>query len=207
MRRPCQGNGSTPEAASISEHDRKLLARYQVTLIAAAQIQPSPENDEVYGQVGTNDPAMPILVRSIQRLGLEEPLILTRDNYILSGHRRYYALRRLGWQRIPVRYANVYRKDNTDYHRLLAEYNPQRIKSVASTLAETLLQTSGECNDGHAWAEYQVKRTTINVETMDVDGEKTVDTIGDRRGEFLEAVKKVVREMRSYWPLSVRQIH
>jgi hypothetical protein len=77
------------------------------------------------------NPALQSIVDSIERLGLEEPLIVTTDNYILSGHRRFVAVQHLGWAQVPVRFSKVRRDQSTDYHRLLAQYNPQRVKSVA----------------------------------------------------------------------------
>jgi ParB-like chromosome segregation protein Spo0J len=142
----------TPD--SISLHDGKLIERYQVRLVPVDEIRPSPENNEVYGPTNfDNDPALHALVRSVERLGLEEPLIITRDNYILSGNRRFFAVQELGWPEVPVRTANVTRADAADYHRLLTEYNPQRVKSVAAALSEQLLKSSDDGDDGKSWAE------------------------------------------------------
>jgi hypothetical protein len=63
-------------------------------------IRPSLENDDLYGEI-KHDEQMEALIDSIHRLGLEEPLIVTKDGFILSGHRRYYAV--LGWPQVPVR--------------------------------------------------------------------------------------------------------
>jgi hypothetical protein len=195
-----------PAPETISEYDRKLIERYAVSLADVNSIQPSPENVEVYGPTTeAADKALPMLIRSIERIGLEEPLILTRDNFILSGHRRFFAVKRLGWDRVPVRFADVTREDSTDYHRLLAQYNPQRVKSVASVLSERLLEC--EDTDGHSWTEYHQERTKIKVKPMRVAGCKSIAEIGERQQEFLQAAVKVIEKMRPYWPLSIRQIH
>lgn len=191
----------------ISEHDRKSIDRYKTYLVPTGKIQPSPENSEVYGAINAKtDPALPMLVRSIRRLGLEEPLILTRDNFILSGHRRFVVLQAIGAKVIPVRYANVTRADATDYHRLLAQYNPQRVKSVASLISEKLLQTD-KANYKHSWTKYHQKRSNKKIGAMRVPGSKSFENIGDRQQEFLNAVIEIIENMENYWPLSVRQIH
>jgi hypothetical protein len=191
----------------ISEHDRKLIARYQVKLVPVANIHPSPENNEIYGATNfDNDPALHSLVRSVERLGLEEPLILTRDHYILSGHRRFFAVQELGWPKVPARIANVTRADTADYHRLLTEYNPQRVKSVAATLSEALLKSDAD-DDGDSWAEYHEARSNPDLKLMQVWGEKPAEPVGPRQQEFLEAAKNVIEELRRFWPLSVRQVH
>jgi ParB-like chromosome segregation protein Spo0J len=194
-------------ANAISEHDRKLIERYQVQIVPVNEINPSPENNEVYGPANfDNDPALHTLVRSIARLGLEEPLIVTKDNYVLSGHRRLFAVRELGWATVPVRFANVTRADATDYHRLLTEYNPQRIKSVAATLAEKLLQPI-TADNGRAWAKYHEARSNSDIKLMQVNGEKPAEPVGPRKQEFLTAAQEIIEDLRPYWPLSVRQVH
>jgi len=206
---------------TISEHDRKLidmsqvpafylnlLARYKVELVRPDDIQPSPENAEIYGIPRMDsDSAMPTLVRSIERLGLEQPLIVTRDGYILSGHRRYFALRYLGAEYIPVRFADVSRAENADYHRLLTQYNPQRVKSVATTLAEALLNKEHEDECVDSWGAYVAKRQQAPPSNLQVDGYKNAEPVGPRQQEFFQAVKAVVKSLSDYWPLSIRQIH
>jgi hypothetical protein len=184
------------------------MERYRVQLVPVTEIQPSPENREIYGATNyDNDPALKCLVRSVKRLGLEEPLILTRDHYVLSGHRRLFAVRELGWEKVPVRFANVTRADEADYHRLLSEYNPQRIKSVATTLSESLLRATSNCDYGESWATYHKAKGTPKIKLMAVDGEKFAEEVGPRRQEFLAAAQKVIDQLSEYWPLSVRQVH
>lgn len=198
---------------TISEHDRKLLARYTPRMVEVGKIKPSPENSEIYGAVNfDNDPTLHALIRSIQRRGLEEPLILTDDHFILSGHRRFFAVQKLKWTKVPARYAGINRgdyADSADYHRLLTEYNPQRIKSVAATLSEKLLAADkdDDDDDSRPWAEYQKRRAKTTVQRMKVTGEKPIEDVGPRQREFLQAAQKVIEELNEYWPLSVRQVH
>jgi hypothetical protein len=197
------GNGHT-----ISEHDRNLIERYQVQLVPVKEIQPSPENKEVYGPTNyDHDPALKSLVRSVKRLGLEEPLILTQDKFVLSGHRRLFAVQELGWPQVPVRFANVTRADSTDYHRLLTEYNPQRIKSVATTLSESLLRSASRNDCGESWAEYHKAKGNPKIKLMMVAGSKFAEAVGPRQQEFLGSAKTVAEALKYFWPLSVRQVH
>lgn len=192
----------------VPEYMLDIIDRYKVDVVPADAIRPSPENEEIYGPINTNsDPALPALMRSIDRIGLEEPIIVTTDSFILSGHRRFAALRLLGWDYIPVRFANVARNGSTDYHRLLAQYNPQRVKSVASVLGEKLLTDTDAGSDSKSWAEYRHKKANPNIKPMVVANTKAVGDIGPRQGEFLEAAIKVIDRLKPYWPLTVRQIH
>jgi ParB-like chromosome segregation protein Spo0J len=56
-------------------------------------IRPSPANDKLYRPVSPDDPEIVALARSIQAHGLLQPLIITQDDFILSGHRRHMACR------------------------------------------------------------------------------------------------------------------
>lgn len=183
------------------------LDRYQVELIDVDDLRPSPENDEIYGEIDEdNDPALPGLIDSIRQMGLEEPIIATLDGFVLSGHRRLYAVRSLGWKRVPVRFANIRRDETADYHRLLAAYNPQRVKSVAAIMAERFIQSENYVTEADLYSREYERTSTDELETMAVVGTKEVEPIG-RRKEFLEAVKGVVAGMRNFWPLTVRQVH
>jgi ParB/Sulfiredoxin domain len=82
-------NGSegivTPSASKVNGD------RYHVEYLPIHSIEPSPENDGIYGKIDRSDEAFIALWNSIHERGLEEPLILTVDGYILSGHRRFAA--------------------------------------------------------------------------------------------------------------------
>jgi hypothetical protein len=53
-----------------------------------ASLKPSPENLELHNPVQEDDPELHKLAESIRKNGLHEPLAITEDNYIVSGHRR-----------------------------------------------------------------------------------------------------------------------
>jgi ParB-like nuclease domain len=206
-RRRSHNKVKTIKRRMVSYHVRKLIARYTVSIVSITQIKPSPENTELYGPITEEtDAGLSTLIASIKRIGLEEPLILTLDGFILSGHRRFVALQALGETLIPVRYANVRRSDAMDYHRLLAQYNPQRVKSVAAMLSEKLLNSDDQDSE-RSWVAYQERRIEIKVPVVSVSGFKSSDDVGPRQQEFLLAVQKVIENMRDYWSLSVRQVH
>lgn len=181
--------------------------RYRVVRVPVDEINPSPENDDLYGEI-EHDEQMDALIDSIEKRGLEEPLILTADNRILSGHRRYYAVSYLDWETVPCRYRENIRWDNTtDYHTLLAEYNPQRIKSVGSLLKEALLRDQNPEDTYDAIREHREAAVVVDVDFMAVDREKSVRAISDKKKPFLAAVQHVVEKLQPHWPLSIRQIH
>ncbi len=184
------------------------LGKYRVTMVPICKISPSPENDDLYGEIQA-DEQIGSLIASIRKRGLEEPIILTADNYILSGHRRFYAVSEfLHWKEVPCRYcSDVSRDGNDTYHADLAEYNPQRIKSVGSLLKEALLRDSSSDDTFDAIRDYEEASTCVNVDFMAVAGCKLVRDVSAKKQAFLVAVQRVIESLQKYWPLSIRQIH
>jgi ParB-like nuclease domain len=106
--------------------------------IAIWSIKPAPENDDVYGVISQTDPEVVQLALSIKEHGLQEPILVSSDNYIISGHRRRIACGLAGLDHVEVRVHPISRKDNKDaFVKLLVEMNSQRIKSTPLTNSTT----------------------------------------------------------------------
>jgi ParB-like chromosome segregation protein Spo0J len=56
-----------------------------------AKISPAPENDDIYRPIALDSPEIADLARSIEEHGVQEPLLISTDGYIISGHRRRIA--------------------------------------------------------------------------------------------------------------------
>lgn len=148
------------------------------------------------------------LRESIRHRGLEEPILVSSDGFILSGHRRQHGCRRNGWTHVPIRKrSNITREGNDQFHRELIEYNPQRIKSVGSLLREALLRDNDSADTYAAIEERREASMQVDADFMAVEGAKDITPISERRQEFLNAVQVVIEKLEDYWPLSIRQIH
>jgi ParB/Sulfiredoxin domain len=150
------------------------------------------------------------LTNSILERGLEEPLILTADHYIMSGHRRFVVCEALGMKLIPCRVKHDIRRiGNPDFIKDLAAYNPQRVKSAGALLREAILRDSKTLEDTQA----AIRRVTATNKPTSkpryetVVGEKFVKEVSSRKMEFLAAVQRVVERLEPYWPLTIRQLH
>ena len=75
---------------------------YQVKFVNIRDVKPSPENDQIYNGVNQERDDFKELVKSIRQDGIKEPLHVTLDGFILSGHRRFAAATRVGLSEIPV---------------------------------------------------------------------------------------------------------
>jgi hypothetical protein len=71
--------------------------------------QAVPENDIFYGKIAQDETIM-ALYDPIMTRGLAEPILLTEDGYILSGHRRFVVCRAT-MKEIPCRIAHRIRRE------------------------------------------------------------------------------------------------
>lgn len=81
-----------------------------------------PLNDKIYGD-GPDDE----LIDSIRNKGILNPLLITHDNLIISGHRRWQAAVAIGLDSLPVVIFGS--TDELDIEEALIESNRQRIKT------------------------------------------------------------------------------
>jgi hypothetical protein len=177
-----------------------------------ASLKPSPENLLLYHPIDPNDPEIIKLANAIAQNGCD-PLIVTPDNYIVSGHRRHVALIRNGQTFVSCRVLPQRRDamSRDEYVALLRAWNHQRPKSVAEQVREELVDINPEeahrklrqLRDKTIWAPEQNGVTTLKIE-----GTKMRCNISDQKADHVKYVKRVVFEDRlKYWPLSVRGVH
>jgi len=86
-----------------------------------SHIKPSPINEEIYSSSDLSD-----LELSLEQNGQLEPIVINSNNHIISGHRRYYSMRRLGWKECEVRV-----RDYENEVIGLIEHNRHRVKTVS----------------------------------------------------------------------------
>jgi hypothetical protein len=184
----------------------------ETALVPIRSIHPAPENDDIYGAVSTNDPDVLELVKSIQAHGIQEPLLISDDNYIISGHRRFHAACVCGLKEIPVRRHPICRfRDSAGFIKLLVEMNTQRVKSTPVTIRETLVKIDPKeahkkiVNEREEKDEARIFRSSLeSIDPLD-DGMRS--EISPAKYPLLRAVQAIIGRYREYWPLTVRQIH
>jgi hypothetical protein len=103
-----------------------------VRVLPLAEVRPALENDKIYSAITSDDPEVIELARSIQARGVQDPLLVSRDGYIISGHCRRFAAQLVGLKEVPVRIHPISRITNQEeFLKLLVEMNSQRIKSTS----------------------------------------------------------------------------
>jgi hypothetical protein len=155
--------------------------------------------------VSARDPDIIALADSIRQHGLREPLVITLDNVILSGHRRRVACRLAGLTDVPCRVENISSKDPR-FPTILREYNRQRVKSFAEIAREEIISTNPE--EAHrALVEHRTQQARIDVTTRAIVGTKRRAQISKAKQPMLNAILGILEARRDYWPLTDRQIH
>jgi hypothetical protein len=169
-------------------------------------IRPAPQNSLIYKPISYTDVDIEMLARSIKEQGrLLEPIVVTQDGYILSGHRRYAACQRLGMSEISCRVAEI-TLDDPKFEVLLREFNRQRVKSFDEVVRECVI----DANSGDAYEALISQRKAkarVSGDLLTIEGIKTRKTISLGKMPMLRAAIAIIRAQREYWPLSDRSIH
>jgi hypothetical protein len=177
-----------------------------------ASLEPSPENTTLY-RAASDDPEILTLAHSIKKNGLLEPLVITRDNFIVSGHRRHAALKLIGQSFATCKVLPIRREQMTSdqYIEVLREWNRQRNKTVAEQIREEMVDLNSE----EAYQRLREARDkSVNapayngVRVLRIEGSKRRFNISGAKSEHVAYIKQVIfTDRKDYWPLSVRGIH
>lgn len=104
-------------------------------LINVEILKPHPKNEEIYEQpVGESWVAF---VESIRASGILQPIVVTDDWRIVSGHRRWLAAKEIGLLQVPCTIGEF--TDEDSILHALVEYNRCRIKTIRETMREATL--------------------------------------------------------------------
>ena len=175
--------------------------------ISISRLKPSPENDRLYRPVNPADPEIKALAESIRRYGVREALVVTRDRYILSGHRRRAAAKLAGLTTVPCHVEPIRRRDDLDeFVRLLREHNRQRDKTNAERLREEIV-TADPREAYESLIEYRQDISRIAAPKIVLRSKKRRARITEAKRPMLHAVITVLEARRNFWPLPLRVIH
>jgi ParB family chromosome partitioning protein len=116
----------------------------------------SPSERELV-QIGVNDVLirkrirknlgdLTLLMDSMRRHGLLNPIVVTRDRELVAGHRRLEAARRLGWQRITASVIDT--EQETTLLEVEIDENTQRKNLSTDELADAYVRLDRLKNPG-----------------------------------------------------------
>lgn len=186
-----------------------VLKKVDKSNFLVIHIKTAPDNDLIYDKFGIANADDRDLTISIRDNGVHEPLTLSADNYLLSGHRRLAAVKYLGIQSVPVRHVDVVFQNLDGQAKLetLRIYNQQRNKSAGERIREKLL----DIEPAQAHLELKAIRNKARTVAGAPDSNVRMGAVKKRAKittlQFLDAAKRVIQENEEYWPLTVRRVH
>ena len=178
----------------------------KIRLVSIFDLRESGLNDLIYRPPHNEDPTLIALADSIMENGVLEPLVVSKDGYIISGHRRKAACAMALLWNVPCVTVPI-TKDDPRFIKLLREFNRQRSKGFEEIIAEAMVDASGETEEIARNLMIERKsRAAIKVAPMEIEGHKSRAEIKGNR-PLLDAAIKIIDELEDFWPLSDRQIH
>jgi hypothetical protein len=171
------------------------------------RIRPSRTNDLIYRPIDPADPDFLALVASIREHGVLEPLVVTRDGVIVSGHRRHAAAREAGLKTVPCRVVPISSHDKSFVQRL-REFNRQRVKTTAEVLREEIVSADPKEAHRHLVA-HRRRSAIVSVEPVEIVGAMRRCRISSLKEEMLQRAIEILVEWRDggYLPGSIRRLH
>jgi hypothetical protein len=168
-------------------------------------LSPSIENTQLYADT---EESLNAFAEHIRRDGVLEPLVITADNYVVSGHRRRSAAVRAGLKAVPCRQLPKKKSEfgRDQYIALLREFNRQRSKTIDEIIRETLVDANPEVAYT-ALVQSRERKARNGIGVFEIIGEKHRAEISDAKRPMLEAVKKVIEDRKEFWPLTDRGVH
>ena len=180
-----------------------------VKTVDARYLIPSPENAVLYRERTTKDGDFARLVESVQREGVQAPLLVSRDQYIVSGHQRREAAIVAKRYMVPVIFLTISRAGHTtdEWLAILREQNCGRERTFDELVREKLLDIDPDEAIAHI-VDDQIERTRVRVACIDIgDKEMRRYGISQHKSGMVEAILEVLRDLREYLPVSLRAIH
>jgi hypothetical protein len=191
----------------------KIRIGKRIETVSIHRLTPAVLNDKVYKPIDSNDPAIIALAKDIAEKGVLDPLVVTTDNVIVSGHRRYTAAEEARCAKVPVRRLNI-SSDHPQFAEYLVSFNSQRVKTPIEQIREEVVRTSPDdahnsllIRQDHETAQAYKRIEGNGFRILNGKSARRRSAISDAKRPMLQAAIAVVEQYQNYWPLTLRQIH
>ncbi|VTR94109.1 Uncharacterized protein OS=Planctomyces maris DSM 8797 GN=PM8797T_17002 PE=4 SV=1: ParBc [Gemmata massiliana] len=184
-----------------------------IEFVLLDSLKPAKINDAVYKPISLDDPSIVALSKDIRSKGVLQPLDVTLDDVIVSGHRRRGASIVAKLKTVPIRRIHLQSTDPR-FESFLVSFNQQRVKSIQETIREEVIRTSPEAAHLALLAN---RRTEVQASLKKVQDAKLRvlksgtankrSVISEAKRAMLNAAIAVIEQYKEYWPLTLRQIH
>lgn len=149
------------------------------------------------------------LAASIQSLGLLHPVVVTRDLQLIAGGRRLHAVRSLGWESVPVTYADSL-TDVVGYLQAESDENAERMPLKPTEAADLARKIEAVLAPVAAGRQSPGRPAKNGAKFAPIKEPKTREVAAKATGKSHESIRKVrvVQELveSDTTPESVREI-
>jgi hypothetical protein len=185
------------------------LASKVLKWLPLSAIHPSPDNNKLYRPVDSNDPAIRQMAVEMAAEGApREPITVSSDYYIVSGHRRFCAAKVAKLKELEC-IGTDYDHNDPRFLQELARYNNQRIKTNDELFREAVVTTNQD-NAYKALKAAREEQSLVDapqIERIEFTERRKRNDVTEHRLQFLNAVIEILNTYRKHWPLTIRQIH
>lgn len=164
-------------------------------------IRPSAINEDIYNPA--SEDRIVKLANDIKRVGLIEPITVSRDFVIISGHTRYKALKYLGREFVKVQIAPVHSEDPVFLEMLIASNN-QRIKDDTEKQIERTFTSNPEAYKKRA---QEIAGDAAPTGEIVKSSLKATRAISKADKIIIKAALRCIEDNREYLPITVRRLH
>jgi len=193
-----RANGSYKRSVSPNGKRRKQADVFKVgpQTVKCEELTPSPENNLIYRRRSTTDADFRRFVEGIRDKGVEAPLLVSRDGYIMSGHQRLAAAMEVGLSQVPIIVLNKRRSDHSqdEWVAILREHNTGRQKTLDELIREKMIdvavvKTAGQVVDS------LVASSDVTSDTIDIPAKKKKRSrITKVSRDFADAILYILNE-------------
>ena len=179
--------------------------------IPLSDLRPVPENDLLYGPVNSKDPEVLKLARDIEKHGILEPIVISTDRFIISGHRRSVASLLARLSIVPCVIAPVsYAGDREQFLELLRAHNLHRVKTSDAIIREEVYDAAKGAEARQRLIEHrhaEARPDGLEDLSITIKGREQRAAVSPAKILMLEAAERAISERKEFWPLTVRQLH
>jgi hypothetical protein len=182
---------------------------WDLSQFPVAEIKVATENDLLYERFASANDDDQRLIQSVLEHGILEPLVISADRILLSGHRRLASAKRIGLTFVPVRINPVIfgALSGNEKLTILQLYNNQREKTFEESVRERLVNINSKEAHGNLTRQRVARLIADAPIKSNVALKKYKPRNRITTKQFLEAVVKVIFENEQYWPLTDRRVH
>jgi hypothetical protein len=204
-----------PDTRGVKSPDRFSSRKHRAAVeVSLGDVRPAAVNDRIYKPVRADDPAVRELAKSIRTHGVLDPIQVTSDGVILSGHRRHAAARLAGLTTVPVTRRDDLHSADPAFVQLLVEANRSRDKTADERVREAVAATDPAQAHAELLRHRHQSRAAGGARAEQEGLAVVAATAATRRHgvsaakrPMLEALKTIVADNRDFWPLTLRQCH